>query len=148
MTPYLEIAEAQTYFDGRLHTDEWDYADDTQKTKALTMATRAIERLNFKGSKASETQEWQFPRGTDTAVPQDILDACCEVALKLLEDVDADMEFNDLTINHHQFSFVRNTQDRSFAPEHVVAGIVSPTAWKLLLPYLRDARGVSIVRGN
>jgi len=148
MTPYIEIVDAQLYFDDRLNTDEWDYADDEKKLKALKMATLAIDRLNFRGEMADEAQEHQFPRGTDTTVPTDITNACCEIALKLLEDIDPDMEYSDLTINHHQFSFVRNTQDRSFAQPHVVAGIPSPTAWKMLLPYLRDAGSVSIIRGN
>jgi len=147
-TPYLTTGDADLLFAERLHTEEWDNATTEDKLKALIMATLAIDRLNFRGYKADESQERQFPRGTDTVVPDDILYACCEIALKLLEDLDPDMELNDLTINHHQFSLVRNTQDRSFAQEHVVAGIVSPTAWKLLLPYLRDASSVSVVRGN
>lgn len=147
-TPYLTPVEADLIFAERLHAEEWDNASVEDQTKALIMATLAVDRLNFRGYKVDEAQERQFPRGTDTDVPDDILRACCEIALKLLEDWDPDMEFTDLTINHHQFSFVRNTQDRSFAQEHVVAGIVSPTAWKLLLPYLRDASSVSVVRGN
>ena len=148
MTPYLDIVDASSYFADRLNTDEWDYADDIKRLKALKMATLAIDRLNFRGYKADDAQEHQFPRGTDVDIPDDIQYACCEIALKLLEDIDPDMELNDLTINQHQFSFVRNTHDRSFAQEHVVAGIPSPTAWKMLLPYLRDASSVSIIRGN
>ena len=148
MTRYIEISDANDYFAERLHTESWDDASNTDKNKALSMATRAIERLNFLGVKAEDDQELQFPRGYDTVIPQDIKDACCELALTFLNGVDADMEHENVLIQGNSFSSVSNTYNRQIAQEHVVAGIPSPTAWKMLIPYLRDAKELSVSRAN
>ena len=148
MTSYIEIVDATAYFAERLNSDEWDNTSDDRRLKALYMATRIIDRFNYVGEKTDESQEHQFPRGGDVDVPDTIKEACCEIALKLLEDIDPDMEFENIPVLGHTFATVRNTYDRSFVPEHVAAGVPSPTAWKLLLPYLRDVRGISIVRAN
>lgn len=143
---YVTIDEANTYFSERLFTESWDDADTTKRNKALAMSTKAIDRLNFKGEKTDEEQELQFPRYDDSEIPQDIKDACCELALKFLDGIDADMETDNIAITGNNFSGAHTTYDRSFAPEYVMAGIPSSTAWRLLLPYLRDTRTLSVNR--
>jgi len=148
MNAYLTVEDAQDYFDERLNTDAWDDASDADKLKALKMATRAIEALNFVGEKTVDSQEFQFPRGGDTAIPSEILEACCELALRLLDGVDLDSEHDLSTTTDTSFSSVKNTYDRSIALEHVVAGIPSIQAWNRLVPYLRDAKELSVVRAT
>jgi len=139
MSQYATIAEAQAYFDGRLNTDAWDdETDTTTRNKALTMATTLIDRLNFRGEKADDSQELQFPRGNDTVVPQDIKNACAEIALALLDGVDPEMEFENLRMKSQAYGVVRSTYDTGRTPEHYVAGIPSNTAWRFLKPYLRS----------
>jgi hypothetical protein len=64
------------------------------KLPALAMATRKINYLPFKGTKAVSTQVNAFPRSyqlpdgstyTEAAIPQDVKDACCEEALAILK---------------------------------------------------------------
>jgi len=82
---YVTLEEANTYFASRLHAEVWTSATDTDKQKALDMATRAIDRTPLKGVKASWDQAHQFPRYPDTEIPQAVKDACCEEALAILE---------------------------------------------------------------
>lgn len=145
---YVTIEEAQTYFNGRLNTEAWDDASTQNQTKALTMATKAIDKLNFAGYKASATQELQFPRGTDLVIPEDIKEATCELALRLLDGIDVDREIENTRILENGASSINTTYNGNIVQEHVLAGIPSPTAWKLLIPYLRDAQSLSIDRVN
>lgn len=148
MTPYITISDASIYFSERLHTEVWDEASDTDRLKALIMATRAIDKLNFIGEQTEVDQELQFPRGGDSAIPAAIQEATCELALRLLDGIDADMEIENVRTNSSGISSVNNTYDARVVPEYVLAGIPSPTAWQMLKPYLRDARELSVTRGN
>ena len=146
MSTYCTIAYATTYFTTRLNTNPWDEASTSDRTAALTMATEAIDRLNFLGSKASDSQELQFPRGDDTTVPTDIQKACAEIALALLDGVDPELEMEGLTVVSQGYSNVRSTFDRTRVPEHIVAGIPSITAWRYIKPFLRDIQNVDVMR--
>lgn len=138
-TPYITRTEAQTYFDGRLGTECWDDASDTDKDKAILQATRAIDRLNFSGLKASDSQELQFPREDDTVIPPDIQCANAEEALALLEGKDPEMERESLAIVAQEFGKAKIKFDRETArPIYILHGIMSATAWSYILPYLRD----------
>lgn len=145
-TAYIDEYWANQYFDTRLNTRAWDNADSGDKPKALIMATRIIDRLNFAGDKNSATQELQFPRDTDTEIPDDIKIACAEIAIELLDGVDPNKEFEDLAIVTHRYAEVVTTYDRSVVQEHLVAGVPSATAWRYLKPYIRDNRFVTVSR--
>lgn len=146
MGQYATIVEAQAYMDTRLNAEPWDDADPADQDKALMMATTLIERLNFRGEKADSTQELQFPRGNDTVVPQDVKNACAEVALALLDGVDPEMEFDNLRMKAQAYGVVKSTYDTERAPEHYVAGIPSSIAWRFLKPYLRSPFSVRLDR--
>lgn len=145
-SPYLTVDAAQSYFDVRLHSDAWDDASLSDKTKALATATRAIDRLNFIRYKAVDSQLNEFPRVDDTTVPQDILNACCEEAITLLDGADPEFEMAALHSTQSGYSSVRDTYDRNLAVEHVRAGIMSPIAWNYLKPWLFDSQSISFVR--
>ena len=82
---YIDIEEANEYFAGRLHAESWGQADDNTKEKALKQATREIDQQPLKGRKTETSQTLAFPRYPDSEVPEAVKDACCEVALALLE---------------------------------------------------------------
>ena len=148
MSNYLDIDDANTYFRTRLNSDAWDYASNSDKTAALTQATKIIDGLNYVGEVTDADQENQFPRGGDADYPVDIEEACAEIALKLLDDVDPDMENKMSNVQSNAFASVKTTYNREFVPEYLVVGVTSLTAWKLLLPYLRDARTTVVNRVN
>jgi hypothetical protein len=143
---YIDVSAAGSYFADRLNTEAWDNADPADQYKALKMATDAIDRLNFLGEKTDDTQVNQFPRSGDTEMPQDIEEACADLAIRLLDGVDPELEFENLTMVSQGYANVRSTYDRTNPPEHIVAGIPSVTAWRKLKPYLRDVRGVGLNR--
>ena len=144
---YLTIQEAQEYFDGRLHTEAWDCASEIDRNKGLVMATRAIDKLNFRGIRLNDNQALQFPRDTDTVIPQDIKDACAEEALALLDGKDPELERESLAITEQAFAQVKAKYDRDASrPINILHGIMSMTAWGYLLPYLRDPLSMRISR--
>jgi hypothetical protein len=80
-----------TFFSGGIDPDPTRVG---WKLPALAMATRKINGLPFKGTKAVPTQVNAFPRSyvlpdgstyTETSVPQLVKDACCEEALAILK---------------------------------------------------------------
>ena len=85
MAAYVTVQEGTTYFASRLHAEAWTAASAGDQQKALTMATRAIDRTPLKGVKNTYDQANQFPRYPDAEVPQAVKDACCEEALAILE---------------------------------------------------------------
>lgn len=143
---YGSVAGGDFYFSVRLNNDPWIDATETNKLAALVEATRLIDRLNFKGSKTVSTQYLQFPRSTDTSVPDSITHATYELALKLLDDYDPDLEVENLSRSLRQYDKIREEYDRSFVPEHILAGIPSIRAWSYLKPYLRDPFEVKVSR--
>ena len=148
MAAYITREDANTYFAARLFTAEWDAASDSDKDKALTMATDIIDSLAFNGVKANAEQENQFPRGLDTSVPVPVQRACAEIAKALLEGIEPDKEANTLNIESHGIGSLKVNLRVSQVPEHRRAGIPSYTAWKLLNPYLNKDRNVELHRIN
>ncbi len=145
---YGNLTRADQYFGERLNTRAWDTAILSDRTKALIMASRAIDRLNFAGEKAVSAQVLQFPRGIDTAVPQDVEFACYELAFAFLDGVDSEQEANSVGVASDAFSGVRTTYDGDSYAEHMRAGIPSIMAWEYLKPYLRDPREIALSRVN
>lgn len=128
---YVTIAEADLYFSLRLFADPWDDAEDLDKQKALVMSTKAIQVLAL--------MDWD-----DT--PQDIKDATCENAYALLDGVNPEMEFENLSMTQQAYANVRSTYNRNISMEHIESGIVSISAWRLILPYLDVSRTLKISR--
>lgn len=145
-TAYVTISEANAYFAERLHSGLWGETNLTDRTAALLDATRRIDRLNFNGDKADSAQELQFPRGADTAIPNDIKIACMESAFALLQGVDPEREATNLSVVSQGYSSVRTTYDRSLEQQHFAAGIPSMIAWRYLLPFLREQRTIRVSR--
>lgn len=81
MQALTSIEYANTYFETKLGADCWVDLTEYDKTKYLTEATRRIYAINgFKYS--PEVIELL------TAIPDDLQQACCEVALNLISVAD------------------------------------------------------------
>ncbi len=150
MDLYITLVDAVTFITTYvMDTDAWDCAtDDAEREKALRAATKIIDRLNFAGRKADSAQDLQFPRGTDTVVPTDIQEACAYIAIELLDGVDLDIEFDNLQLVEQDFGGAKTKYSRNSALEHIVAGIPSIKAWRLLKPYIRDPRNITLIRNS
>ncbi len=164
---YGTLEEACDYFDNRLHETAWSDAAIEDRPKALWAATQIIDTLNYKGHKnpvatllaanslatqeeiraAETTQELEFPRGTDTTVPEAIRRACYEIAHSLLDGKDPEMELENLGVVSHGYSSVRTTYSRNQVPiEHLINGVPNALAWRLIRPFLRDGDLLGITR--
>jgi hypothetical protein len=146
MSSYDTIANASIYFQSRLVSTAWDLATDEQREAALILATQQIDRLNFIGDKYDSDQELEFPRGTDTTIPQSIKYACFELAYAILDGYDIEHEMRNIHTSSMNFLGVRKTFDGY--PEHIVNGIVSFSAWSYLRPYLRTNRNLTLSRSD
>ena len=151
---YGTYIEADTYFENRLHVSVWRGATTANKTIALIEATQRIERLRFAGYLVEDDQELEFlryydledgPEG-DEEIPDDIKIATYELAFALLDGVDPDMEFENLSIIGHTYSNVKMTRSATDTLEHIAAGIPSATAWRYLSPYLASSKTIRIQR--
>lgn len=94
---YVTLADAETYYESRLHSDDWDDAEDSVKNEALAMATAILDsELLWVCSPTSTTQALRWPRtrvltpegiavDTDT-IPKFLEDATAEFSLWLIKD--------------------------------------------------------------
>ena len=137
MGMYCTIEEASTYFAGRLHAERWGETSDGDKEKALRQATKEIDRQLLKGRKATDTQELAFPRYPDTEVPETVKEACCEIALALLER--GNSQRHKLQQEGVQ-SFTLGNMSETYAPG---AGLISKEAKELLRQWMLG--GVNII---
>jgi len=161
------LLEANNYFDNRLHESAWYGARPNDRPKALLAATRIINTLNYKGYKSpvytlllanpaatdaeireqEASQRHEFPRGSDTEVPEDIRIACYEIAHSLLDGKDPELELENLGISSQGYESVRTTFSRSQVPiEHIINGVPNSSAWRLIRPFLRDEDAIKLAR--
>lgn len=143
---YGSVEGADTFFASKLRRQIWQSAELQDKKAALTEATEWIDRLSYKDCKTDPDQLFQFPRGGDTVVPTDVEKACYEIAEKLLDGMDPELEIKNLGNTSQGFGGARTTYDRAFVLEHLAAGIVSSKAWTLLKPFLNDSRALKLSR--
>lgn len=80
---YIDLADADAYFEGRFGAEDWEGLSDPDKEKALRQATRHLDRQSYRGVKASAVQALQFPRDIqdDSEIPAAVREATCEEAL-------------------------------------------------------------------
>jgi len=164
---YGTLLEANDYFDHRLHERAWYGAIPADRPKALWAATLIIDALCFKGDKAAvytlleadsdaedadiraaeASQAREFPRGSDTVVPEAIRLACYEIAHSLLDGKDPEMELENLGIVSQGYESVRTTYSRHQVPiEHLINCVPNALAWRYIRPFLRDEDAVKLVR--
>lgn len=140
------VAEGDTYFGGRLNADDWTNAASDEKTKALKTAEHLLKPLNYKGKKKDSAQDDPFPRGTDTVVPASIKEAVFEIAIRLLEGYDVEMERESMNVTSSNVAGLHARKDARVQHPAFIHGIPSTVAWSLLLPYLRQDRTVKLIR--
>jgi len=139
---YGSVAGGNSYF--KLNGEAWREATNEQRLCSLIEATRSIERLCFKGTKGHGALH--FPLDCETVVPEDIIAATYELALKLLNCPDEDLETESLRATEDRFVSVLTKRDTSWVPAHINAGIISIRAWHRLLPYLADPNSIKLKR--
>jgi hypothetical protein len=146
---YINESEGTTYVqNNKLDPTPWTNASSNDRLVAVRNATQAIDRLQYKGAKADSAQTNQFPRDTDTVVPDAIKSACAELAYCYLDGVVQEDAFDNLTVTSRKFASVSITSKDKASQPHIAAGIPSYEAWVLLLPFMTDLSGVVVERVN
>jgi hypothetical protein len=100
---YVTIADADTYFETRIDSAEWETADDETKEQALVTATQLIDERHWIGAAVSSSQALAWPRKNaiyydprmgqqitvaNDEVPSQIKIAVYEQALHLVQNED------------------------------------------------------------
>jgi len=143
MSNYNTIEEIKTILDETIYAGDWDLF--VAKEAASTMATKAINQLKFSGTKTESTQENEFPRDDDALVPDAVRRAHALEASAISRGADPEMDYQAREVKSTAFSGMRTTFSRG-KEDHVIAGITSITAWRLLLPYLNHDSSLTLSR--
>ena len=128
---YVSRPDAEIYFYNRLWSGAWEESTDRDKEKALITATKAILNLSLM---------------TLETIPQDLKDASCEIAIALLDGIDPEKEFENLSMISQGYANIRSTYDRTIRQEHIESGVVSIKAWQLIKPYLDVSKELKFSR--
>jgi hypothetical protein len=147
---YVELEEANAYFEDRLNTAEWDAATNETREKALITATRRIDEEQFFGYKASITQALKWPRYNVTdedgnllpsdSIPEQVKQAVFVTALELLR---ADFLAENYMGNFSYFS-AGTVQIKQFTQQS--AGRLPSDAFRLLQRFMTSGNGARLVR--
>jgi len=95
MALYASASTSNTFFDDEYFANRiWTFVFTAVKTKALTSATRLLDRQGWKGAKTDSEQELQWPRTNvsdpygkpidPVQVPQFMKDATCLLAMQFV----------------------------------------------------------------
>lgn len=100
---FTEVAVFDAYCNDRLNAQAGREASEDDKGRALIEATRELNTLQWVGIKASTEQALSWPREDapipdrryeyfpNDVIPNQIVDACCELALQFLKAGDTDI---------------------------------------------------------
>jgi len=84
---YINLADADIYFNNRFGSATWLGMTDALKEQALVSATRLLDNYSdWIGEKTEEDQALQFPRNGDLSVPGNIIYAQCEIAISIADN--------------------------------------------------------------
>lgn len=146
MSTYVDQAEAVEYFSHRLNSCAWDNATLDQQDASLLQATEIVDQLPLTGYKATKEQELRFPRAGQTTVPQDVKNACCDIALALLDGRDPEEDFMELSRSGERYASLRTQRDTLMTEDHIVAGMPSARAYRYLAKYIRAYQSITLRR--
>lgn len=144
---YSTLVQAETYMESRLHKATWSAASDEDKNIALLWATRELDqRISWAGYIVVDTQALSWPRDgvldpnyvdvTSTAIPQFLVDATAEYAMRLISDdrLDDDDTKGFKSIHVSSIQLVIDKYDRIAA--------IPPSVWSMLSFYGQLQTGI------
>lgn len=141
---YISISDADAYFEKKFNYQLWAGSNFTTKTRALSEASLLLDNFNYSGTKTEESQEHEFPRNSETEIPEKMQWACAEIAYSILGGYNVDEAIAQLSVVSQGFASVRATYARDRVPEHLRYGIPSILAWGYIRPYLQPADTIKV----
>lgn len=148
ISPYMSVMEAQDYLGSMFGDiyDNWVILTDEVQEKALITATRRIDSLPLVGFAASKDATTHFPSVGETEVPRQIKEACAELAAALASGRDPQLDYEEQAITGHRLGKVGVNRDSNLQLPHIIAGIPSLAAWRLLTPFIRPYQDLTLKR--
>ena len=152
IVPYADKAYAAAYFADKIDgVAEWN-AGAAKQDAALAQSTKQIDLLPLVGNKCDSTQIREFPRDVDDCaadIPIPVMDACCEVALALIngltpEAIDSTVGIASENAGDAATSYTGERGDA--APFDDYNGLPSKTAVQLLAPWIVDSEEIDTTR--
>jgi hypothetical protein len=146
---YVDVDEAESYFETRLDVPAWYSADDEDKESSLVTATQLIDELAFKGSMTSLSQELAWPRSGviyyspragqlveifSDEIPKIIKTATFEVALHLLTNQDL-LSADDQTFERIKVGPIEIADSAS---NHTKAPVIPSRVKNILRPIMSE----------
>lgn len=145
---YATVEDGDLFMRRFFNSNPWTSATRANKLLALATATQYMDRLNYKGEKTDAEQTAQFPRDGNTSIPLDIRNACILSANAILDGIDTELEYSNLYAMSLKFETAQISYSRERIPEHLLLGIPSILAFRLIKPYLASRQGFSIKRAS
>lgn len=152
IVPYADVTYATAYFAERIDRDAWSDAGANQ-LPSLQQATLTIDQLPLVGSKCDDAQLREFPRSVDDCdaadLPVEVMNACCEVAIALLEGktaskLDASVGKSSETVGDASVAYAGDRGAAALSDEYL--GLPSRTAAQLLAPWIVDQEQIDLTR--
>lgn len=153
-TPYASLVEADQHFADRVDTWAWDEATQPQQEKALSEATRILNRLRWRGNKTSSTQQNEWPRDnvptvTDGTTPDDIKRGSIELAYSLLAGDYSDERYEDQFVRRESIGGQGAvTYTQTSYPPFLANGIPSMGCWAYVAKYLAKTNSIRLLRAG
>lgn len=115
---YVTLAEADTYFEDRMHSSTWSALDDATKSSLLISSSLMLDwYVTWKGDKTTETQSMQWPR--ENAIRPDGT------------EIDDDVLPPEVAIATYELAFVNISADRT--EDSALAGLEQVKAGSLMV---------------
>ena len=152
---YCTLAEAETYFEKRLHKTDWTGASTADKNAALVWATLLLDDLmNWYGFSMSEDQALRWPRTglakpdgwiiSNIDIPQFLKNATAEFAMHLIAD-DRLADYDTAGFKQIAVGSIQITVDKSDRKPALPVSV-----WNIVRPYgskYSSSSSISLVRG-
>ena len=150
VVPYADKTYCTAYMGERMDSDAWtDRASD--QDAALASATRAIDELPLVGTKQETTQVREFPRSVDddTDIPVEVQNACCELALSLLQGNTTEELMASVGVSAESVGDASTSYDGERGAAAVLDdqyGLPSREAFSMLAPWIKDQSVIDLTR--
>lgn len=150
IVPYADKTYCSAYMAERLNSSEWaDNASD--QDAALAQATRAIDELPLVGIKQESVQVREFPRSVDvdTDIPVEVQNACCELALSLLQGNTTEELMASVGVSGENVADAGINYEGERGAAAILddqAGLPSREAYSMLAPWIVDLAEIDLIR--
>ena len=133
---YVTLEDCTTYLSTELWAEDWLNATPANQQKAINKGAQIIDSIQYVGEKLLDAQDNEFPRDHQEATPQDIIDANCLIALKLIEGRIPELDFGNGRIKSDSLASGKTTYEVFSTPQHMLYGVPSYDAWVKMVKFV------------